>query len=231
MTRSRERPGGIAYTPPAREDIREIDTARFGFTNGFFLKFPTLYAVGDLSLLDAPAVAIVGARKASTAGRERAAELARALVRDDVVVMSGLAAGVDEVAHRAAIDAGGRTIAVVGTPPDKVYPAENSALQERIYREHLLLSPFAPGGRFFPSYFPERNRVMARLARATVIIEAGDTSGSLHQAVASLEVGHLVFISGSVIRDRSLTWPARFVGKPHVHEMNDPSDVLDILLR
>ena len=163
------------YVPPS--SFATVDSASLGFKNGFFLRVPTLYAAGDLALLRRPIVAIVGARKASPEARQRAAQLARELVRADVVVMSGLALGIDEAAHRAAIHYGGRTIAVIGTPLERAYPRENADLQQMIYRDHLLLSPFPPGMRTFPSHFPERNRVMARLARATVIIEASDTSG------------------------------------------------------
>jgi DNA processing protein len=217
------------YAPPA--EVQTIDTATLGFTNGFFLKVPRLYAAGDVSLLRLPAVAIVGSRKASNAGRQRAAQLARGLVRDGIVVMSGLAAGIDEAAHRAAMESGGRTIAVIGTALDQAYPSEHAALQEAIYREHLLISALHLGERSFPSHFPERNRVMARLAKATVIVEAGDTSGSLHQAAESLSIGHPVFIAKSVIEDRKLTWPARFIGKPHVYELTTSTDVADVLLR
>jgi DNA processing protein len=211
--------------------VRVVETASLGFLNGFFLRFPQLFAAGDLSLLREPAVAIVGSRKASAEGCRRAAQLARALVRDGVVVMSGLALGIDAAAHHAAIDAGGRTIAVIGTPLDKAYPKENAALQEAIYRGHLLLSPFPIGTKTPPSHFPERNKVMARLARATVIVEAGETSGSLHQVSESLIVKHPVFIARSVIEDPSLAWPKRFVGKPLVYELGEASDVADQILK
>jgi DNA processing protein len=220
---------GRRYDPPHAVEI--IGAERAGVTNGLLLRVPRLYCAGDLRLLETPSVAIVGSRKASPEGQQRASQLARALVRHDVVVVAGLALGIDTAAHLAAIEAGGRTIAVIGTPLDKAYPKENVALQEKIHREHLLVSPFPIGTKTPPSHFPERNRVMARLARATVIIEAGDTSGSLHQAAESLTVGHPVFISRSVIHDPKLKWPARFVGKPNVYELESSSDVLDVLLR
>jgi DNA processing protein len=211
--------------------VHELDSSAVGFTNGFYLRVPRLHYSGDLALLKQPMVAIVGSREASEEGRLRAAQLAKKLVKEGIVVVSGLAAGIDAAAHRAAIANGGRTIAVIGTPLEKAYPAENAALQEEIYRDHLLISPFASGMRTFPGHFPERNRVMARLALATVIIEAGDTSGSLHQAAESLEAGHHVFIAKSVVQNGRLTWPARFMGKPRVHELESSTDVADILLR
>jgi DNA processing protein len=193
------------------------------------MTFPQVHAVGDLSLIDHPRVAIVGARKASNEGRRRAAQLARDCARAGVVVVSGLAQGIDHAAHTAAIEHGGKTIAVIGTPLDKVYPAKHAALQQRIYREHLLLSPFTWGDRFVPSNFPDRNRIMARLAMATVIIEASDTSGSLHQAAASVHVGHPVFIAAGVLENPKLTWSKRFIGddKPLGRVLKTSSDVID----
>jgi DNA processing protein len=230
LARATSKPiAGARYVPPSA--VHTVETASLGFINGFFLRFPKLYAAGDVSLLTEPSVAIVGSRKASPEGCRRAAQLARALVRDGIVVMSGLAMGIDAAAHHAAIEAKGRTIAVIGTPLDKAYPKENTALQEVIYREHLLVSPFPIGTRTPPSHFPERNKVMARLARATVIMEAGETSGSLHQAVESLAVGHPVFIARSVIEDGDLAWPKRFVGRPLVFELGEVSDVADQILK
>jgi DNA processing protein len=210
----RGRPGGQGperrgrYLPPAQW-VQVASTAA-GITNGLSLKVPYLYLAGDQQLLDRPAVAIVGSRKASEDGRRRAAKLAKALVAKGIVVMSGLAEGIDEAAHVAAIDAGGSTVAVIGTPLDKAYPAKHGALQQAIYERHLLVSPFPAGTRTFPSHFPERNRVMARLSRATVIVEAGDTSGALHQAVECESVGRALFIAASVMNDPKLTWPKRF---------------------
>jgi len=217
------------YHPP--EATWTITTKETGFTNGMLVRVPTLYCAGDPQLLKRGGVAIIGSRKASSAGRERAADLARALVADDVVVISGLATGIDASAHRAAIAAGGRTIAVVGTPLDAAYPPENAELQEEIYRRHLLVSLFPPGTKTIPKHFPERNRVMARLATATAIIEASDTSGSLHQVAESIDVRHPVFIAREVIDSPKVTWPKRFLDKPGVHVFAAPSELLDLLLR
>ncbi len=208
-----------------------VGTQRFGFTNGFFLRVSELYHAGDEALFDVPSVALVGSRKASPEGQARARKLARALVNDGVAVMSGLALGIDAASHRAAVEAGGRTIAVIGTPLDKSYPKENASLQETIYREHLLVSPFPVGTKTFPSHFPERNRVMARLALATVIVEAGDTSGSLHQAAESIAVGRPVFILRSTAEDSRITWPRRFIGNPLVHVIDSPDELLDRVVR
>lgn len=218
---------GSGYAPPVQ--TTKVDTSTLGFSNGFLLKYPALYAAGDVSLLEQPSVAVVGSRSASPEGRRRAEQLARDLARVGVVVMSGLALGIDTAAHRSAIVHGGRTVAVIGTPLNKAYPAENADLQREIYEGHLLLSPFAEGTRTFQSHFPERNRVMAHLARATVIIEAGDTSGTLHQAAASLEMDRPLFIAASVVENRSLAWPERFVGKPGVHVLRSSAQVLEAI--
>ncbi len=220
---------GRRYTPPTQISVVEGKDA--GFLGSYLLRVPYLYAAGDLSLLQQPAVAIVGSRGASPEGQKRAAQLARALVRDSVVVMSGLALGIDQAAHRATIEAGGKAIGVIGTPLDRAYPRENADLQELLWRNHLLLSPFPIGTRTFPSHFPERNRVMARLSRATVIIEAGETSGTLHQAVECVALHRPLFISKSVVEDPKLKWPARFIQEPETYVLETSSDVLDRVIR
>jgi len=220
------------YVLPARVDVLTVASERVGVTNGLLLKFPQIHGVGDFSLLERPRIAIVGARKATQEGRRRAARLTRDCARAGVVVVSGLAEGIDYAAHTAAIEHDGSTIAVIGTPLDKVYPTKHGKLQRRIYREHLLLSPFTWGDKFVPSNFPERNRIMARLALATVIIEASDTSGSLHQAAESVQVGRPVFIAAGMLEDAKLSWPKRFIGddKPLGRVLRTTSDVIDFAL-
>jgi DNA processing protein len=154
---------------------------------------PDLHVAGDVSLLDRPAVAVVGSRAASDAGVAHADAVARELVVRGYVVMSGLAAGIDAAAHVGAIAAGGRTMAVIGTSLDKAYPAEHAALQERVYREHLLVSPFAPGSKMARWHYPARNRAMARLARATVLVEAAEASGTRHQVAECVALGRTVY--------------------------------------
>jgi DNA processing protein len=188
-----------------------------------------LYYAGDLSLLNMPAVAIVGAREVSSQGKSRAYRLARELAQAGVVVVSGLAKGVDTAAHYGAIENQGRTIAVIGTPISKAYPAENAPLQEQIYSHHLLVSPFAPGEAVFQSNFPKRNRVMALLSDATVIVEASDTSGSLHQAAECVRSNRWLFIMKSVMDDPALTWPQRFLGNPKVAVFASTQDILDAI--
>lgn len=201
--------------------------ARLGFEKeGLGLQ---LWCAGDRSLVKRPAVAIVGTRKVSKEGAARARRLSRELSTAGVVVVSGLAEGVDREAHTAAIEARGSTIAVIGTPIDKAYPMENAELQTAIYLHHLLISQFAPGSRVFPSNFPARNKVMAAISDATVIIEASDTSGTLHQAAECVRLERFLFIARSVAADATLKWPAKFLAQPKVRVLSETDDVLTAL--
>jgi len=167
-----------------------------------------LYLRGDASLLhQGPRVSVVGSRKASAEGLKRASFLVRALVSQKMVVVSGLAEGIDTAAHTTAMESGGRTIAVLGTPLDKAYPAVNRDLQEKIAAGHLLVSQFRPGTPVTPKNFPFRNRTMALLTDATVIVEAGEKSGTVHQGWEALRLGRLLFLMESVAHDSRLSWP------------------------
>jgi DNA processing protein len=190
-----------------------------------------LYYAGDLSLVKRKCVAIVGSRKVSAEGAARARRLARELAAAGVVVVSGLAEGVDTNALRAAIEAGGKTIGVIGTPLERVYPRENAELQRTIYRDHLLVSPFPPGAQVQRWNFPHRNKVMAALSDATVIVEASDTSGSLHQAAECqpTRLNRWLFIARSVVDDPKLTWPQRFLGKGRVKVLERIEDILSTI--
>jgi DNA processing protein len=163
----------------------------------------------------------------SDAGAARARKLAKGLAQAGVAVVSGLAEGVDTVALTEAMRVGGRVAAVIGTPIDKAYPAENAALQEAIYREHLLISQFPIGTRTFRSHFPERNRVMAAVSDATVVIEASDTSGTLHQSAECVKLGRWLFIAKSVADDPALSWPAKFRGYKNCVILERVEDVLE----
>lgn len=176
-----------------------------------------LYFQGAWELSESPkAVAIVGSRKPSEDGLRRAARLAEQLVLSDYTIVSGLAAGIDTAAHEAAIAADGRTIAVLGTPITETYPRQNRALHTKIAAEHLVISQVPilryerqtwKSNRFF---FPERNKTMSALTQATIIIEAGETSGTLVQARAALQQGRKLFILDSCFKNPNITWPAKF---------------------
>lgn len=161
---------------------------------------PLLYYSGDTSLVrDYPCVSIVGSRKASREGLRRAAAITRTLVDQGVVIVSGLALGIDTIAHSVAIERGGKTVAVMGTPMDQCNPQGNQKLKERIASEHLLLTQFEQGTRVYPSNFPVRNRTMALVSNATIIVEASEKSGTLHQGYEALRLGRPLFIMESAV--------------------------------
>jgi DNA processing protein len=186
----------------------------------------TLYTAGDVSLLDRPIMAVVGSRRASHAGRALAAEVASELVRRGFVVLSGLAAGIDKTAHEAAMREGGRTIAVLGTSLDEAYPRYHVSLQERIAMEHLVVSSFESGTPTAKWHFPKRNRLMARLARAMVLVEAGATSGTRHQVEECLSLGKPVFIRASLLSD-GIEWLNAAYRRTGVGEWRDASELAD----
>lgn len=169
---------------------------------------PRLWVQGDAELLRRGLrVAVVGSRSPSAAGLQRAAQIARRLAGDEITVVSGLALGIDAVVHRTAIDAGERTIAVLGTPLDQYQPRQNAALQDEIGRDHLLVSQFPAGHPLLRSNFPRRNRTMALLCHASVIVEAGESSGTLSQGWEALRLGRPLFLLRSVVDNPALSWP------------------------
>lgn len=165
---------------------------------------PILFALGDRSLLDRTSVAVVGSRRHTEYGADATRWIVGGLVRAGVVVASGLAHGIDRIAHEAALDAGGRTFAVIGCGIDVEYPATNAPLQRRIRGEGLLLSEFLPGDPALPYHFPKRNRLLAALTAATVVVEAAHGSGSLITAGHALDLGRDVFaVPGPIGRSTS----------------------------
>lgn len=241
---SGSRPSNARYTPPA--DVVAVpfsDLLAAGGRDALepkqmdFLRTVTksdgergrVYTAGNIALLDGPCIAVIGARKVSDVGRLRARQLGRQLAEAGVVVISGLAEGVDTAALSGAIDAGGSVAAVIGTPIDEAYPAKNKVLQEKIYRHHLLISQFASGERVYPSNFPARNRTMAALSDASVVIEASDTSGTLHQAVECQRLGRWLVIAKSVTQNPALTWPAKFLDHPRTIVLESTEQLLSVV--
>jgi DNA processing protein len=162
-----------------------------------------LWTRGDRAILTATAVAVIGARYPSREGLTAAAEIAGDLARAGVVVVSGLARGIDAAAHRAALDAGGTTIAVLGTGIDRVYPAENAGLFEEIAAKGLLVTEFQPGAPPEDWHFPRRNRIISGLSRAVVVVEAKEKSGSLITARLAADQGRDVMaVPGSIVGGR-----------------------------
>lgn len=148
-----------------------------------------LWAIGDLRMLEPPVVAIVGTRKATPYGERVTREIAGSLARAGACIVSGMARGIDGTAHLAALDAGGRTAAVLGTGVDIAYPAGHRPLHARIRGRGLLLSEEQPGAHAGPASFPKRNRLIAALASITIVVEAGVKSGASITAGHALELG------------------------------------------
>jgi len=189
-----------------------------------------LYYQGAWELTETRSIAVVGARKATEQGTQRAAQIAKGLVERGFTVVSGLAEGIDRATHTAALGCGGRTIAVIGTPLGQYYPKANRDLQDQIATDHLLISqvPLLRYGKQGPQqnrlFFPERNVTMSALTEGTVIVEASDTSGTLTQARAALHQGRKLFILDRCFDPSlTLTWPRRFadLGAIRVRSMDD----------
>lgn len=193
-----------------------------------------LYYTGNINYLNTRGVAIVGTRHPSENGLRRARNLVKLLIKDNFTIYSGLAEGIDTMAHQSALRYSGRTVAVIGTPINEYYPKNNKELQLKIAKEHLLISqvPFfkyeMQDYRMNRLFFPERNKTMSALAEATIIIEAGDTSGSLIQAKAALQQRRKLFILQSCFENPSIKWPEKFekIGAIRVRTYDDIQKVL-----
>lgn len=187
------------------------------------------YIAGTMRIpLPRPRVAIVGTRQATAEGLAEAEDIARVLTREGVVIVSGLAKGIDTAAHETAIETGGKTIAVLGTPLDRTYPAENKALQAEIIKHHLAVSQFKVGSEVFQSNFIRRNRTMALIADASVIVEAGASSGSISQGYEALRLGRPLFIWKRLFESSSLGWPIE-MAKFGAMKLSDPKELLEQL--
>jgi DNA processing protein len=165
---------------------------------------PVLYLRGDYLPDDLFAVAIVGTRRITAYGRQITEDLAAYLAANRITVVSGLARGVDAVAHQTALKAGGRTIGVLGSGVDRIYPPEHRALAEKMMEQGAILSDYPPGTPPDASNFPPRNRIVSGLSLAVVVIEAGETSGALITAEFAAEQGREVFaVPGSILAPQS----------------------------
>lgn len=188
-----------------------------------------LYYQGWWDLIDTKSIAVVGTRKPSSDGVKRTRQLVKKLIEDDFTIMSGLAEGVDTAAHTTAIAEGGRTIAVIGTPLGHNYPKSNLDLQRHISENFLLISQIpieryeAQHPRVNRFFFPERNKTMSALSKATIIVEAGETSGTLIQARAALQQGRKLFILNSCFENPALKWPHKYekLGAIRVRDYDD----------
>ncbi|MEJ7831732.1 MAG: DNA-processing protein DprA [Nocardioides sp.] len=188
---------------------------------------PFLFIRGTLRREDLKAVAVVGTRSVSDTGLSRARRMASELVGHGVTVTSGLAKGVDTAAHTAALDAGGRTIAVMGTGITRCYPAENRELAERIVKSGALVSQFWPTRAPGRDTFPRRNRVTSGISQGTVVIEASSTSGAKMQARLASEHGKQVWLIQSLVT--SQPWAQAMVADGRAREVSSTSEVLEQL--
>ena len=201
------------YPPP----LKEIDQAP-----------PVLYVRGALAAEDSWAVAVVGTRRVSAYGRQVAEELGSFLASNGITVVSGLARGVDAIAHQSALKSGGRTIAVLGCGVDRIYPPEHTQLAGKIIANGALISDYAPGTPPNASNFPPRNRIISGLSMATVVVEAGETSGALITAQFAIDQGREVFsVPGNILAPQS-KGTNRLISQG-AHPLLSVRDLLDVL--
>lgn len=188
---------------------------------------PFLFVKGELQESDLRSVAVVGTRQATETGLKRSTRMSRLLVENGVTVVSGLARGIDTAAHTAALDAGGRTIAVIGTGILRCYPAENRDLADQIATRGAIVSQFWPDAPGATYTFPRRNVTMSGIAQGTVVIEASKTSGAKMQARLALEHGKKVFLLRSLTQDQS--WAQTYVNERGAVMVEDVDDVVAAL--
>lgn len=187
---------------------------------------PVLFHRGALAAGQA-GMSVVGSRAASRRGLSIAGSIAAGLVERGVAVIAGLAKGIDTAAHRAALEAGGRTVAVIGTGLHRYYPAENRSLQDLISREGLVLSQFWPDSPPTRQSFPMRNAVMSGVGRATIVVEATERSGARIQAKRAVAHGRPVILTDLVVEANR--WPSTLIGRPGVHVARGTAEVMRIV--
>ena len=197
-----------------------------------FLDLPnppaTIWRIGDLDVLNRPVVAIVGTRKASAYAERVTREISGALARAGACVVSGMALGIDGVAHLAALDAGGKTAAVLGTGVDLAYPPSHRRLHARIGAEGLLLSEFPPGAHCHGGSFRMRNRLIAALAKLTLVVEAPKKSGALYTAGDANDLGREVGIVPGPI-DSPKCEGSNLLLRDGAHAIMSPADALSLV--
>jgi DNA processing protein len=216
------------------QDVRLITITDEDYPENLKLIFnrpPFIWVRGQLDPRSLRAIAVVGTRQASDDGRATAARLAEALTGAGVTVLSGLARGIDTAAHTATLDAGGRTVAVIGTGIlTRTYPPENQDLARRIVDGGgAVVSQFWPQAPPAKVNFPRRNIVMSGMAAGTVVIEASATSGAKMQARLALEHGKRLFLPETLVAGQE--WAASYANRPGVTVVRDPDDILDELVK
>lgn len=189
---------------------------------------PFLFLKGNVHLLNEKSVCVVGSRNASVESMKKTEKLVKALIKRNIVVNAGLAKGIDTATHKTALENGGRTIAVIGTPINQYYPKENKDLQLSIEEKGLVVSQFPPCNPVYRWNFPTRNGTMSGISLATIIMEAGETSGALRQADYALKQGRDVLIPQSAINNSSISWPKKYI-KKGAHAFKNLKEALQIL--
>ena len=173
-----------------------------------------LYVRGDTSLLnDQNTIAIIGSRNASENAKRNTEIITRVLSRNGLTIVSGLAKGIDVTAHKTALDNKYRTIAVIGTHLNQYYPSENKNVQLEIEKKDLVISQFSPSTKTERYFFPLRNGVMSGMSLATVIMEAGENSGSLKQADYALKQDRQVFIPQNIVDQNKYLWVSKYINR------------------
>jgi DNA processing protein len=198
-------------------DIEKTNAPKMIYYKGV-MKFP----------LPCARVSIIGTRGPSKEGILAAEEVSKILIKKKVVIVSGLAKGIDTIGHETAIKYGGKTIAVIGTPLNKTYPKENTELQKEIMKNHLVISQYPVGHPTTKKDFVLRNRTMALISDASIIVEAGEGSGSLYQGWETLRLGRPLFICKSVVHNPKLKWAKEMIEYGAI-ELDNPIDILEIL--
>ncbi|MGE4583490.1 MAG: DNA-processing protein DprA [Sphaerochaeta sp.] len=188
-----------------------------------------LYAQGNVSLLKEPSVSVIGTRSPSLEGRQLAQRTSLELGQAGFAVASGLALGIDGVAHKAALGLGYPTIAVIGTPLGSYYPGEHEELQKQISRQGLVVSRFSPAAKTQKWHFLLRNRLMSALSLASVVVEDRDGGGAVRQASFALEQKRYLFIYQESVDNQSVLWPRQFAGKSRVFVIKKPQDLPRLL--
>ncbi|HKL60534.1 MAG TPA: DNA-processing protein DprA [Sphaerochaeta sp.] len=188
-----------------------------------------LFVQGNASLLSQPSIAVIGTRSPSLEGKKYAAQSAFAIGKKSYVVASGLALGIDGVAHKTALDNGFPTIAVLGTPLTSCYPPEHAQLQDAIGKRGALVSRFAPSSTTQKWFFLLRNRLMSALSLASVVVEDRDGGGAVRQAAFALEQKKYLFFYQSSLDNHSFLWPKEFVNRPRVFVVKSASDIPRVL--
>lgn len=188
----------------------------------------TLWYSGNLGLLAMPSVSIIGTREPSEVGLSRTRRVTSIAVEHGFCVISGLAAGVDAVAHQTTLDLNGNTIAVMGTPIDQCYPKENEDLKRQMAERGLVLSQFPPESKVRRSNFPQRNALMAELSLMTIVTEAGELSGTRHQVKSAIRLGKPVAFLASMI-DRKYEWVQEALGSGLGFVVEERADLVGFL--